>query len=159
MDNQSSHPEDLTNVERLLASWKPAPDGLDHEAMLFAAGRASARSGKSWVVWPTLAGCLALTAIVLGAWWSAERTQRLALLHELQSRAPSPAPVYNPTFDSAPPAEALAPNAYLALYHEWQKNPLDWPIATVASPGGSNAPATDLPIPKAWQPHGPPDPL
>lgn len=45
-------------VEDLLSRFTPSPGGLDRDAVLFAAGRASARQSRKW---PTLAALLALS--------------------------------------------------------------------------------------------------
>jgi len=42
----------------MLSRFTPSPVGLDRDAVLFAAGRASARPGRKW---PTLAALLALS--------------------------------------------------------------------------------------------------
>ncbi len=48
--------DDLTDLERRLSSWEPTTEGLDSDALLFAAGRASARPGLGRFVWPALYG-------------------------------------------------------------------------------------------------------
>jgi hypothetical protein len=45
-------------LEDALSRFTPSPGGLDRDALLFAAGRASARPGRKW---PTLAALLALS--------------------------------------------------------------------------------------------------
>ncbi len=57
MDANISNSDDLKELEQRLATWSPAKDGLDPDAMLFAAGRASARHGKTWLAWPIASGC------------------------------------------------------------------------------------------------------
>src|SRR5262245_36590415 len=76
---------DLTNLERRLGAWLPARDRLDADAMLFAAGRASARNLPARFAWPTIAACLALAAGLLGNRLITERAenhQLVARLHQ-----------------------------------------------------------------------------
>ena len=61
-----THPDDLSDLERRLAACAPSSAGLDADAMLFAAGRASARRGPSGIPLAGLTACLAALAIVLG---------------------------------------------------------------------------------------------
>src|SRR5690242_1894554 len=63
MSGPTNEPE-LTAVERALAGLTPAAGGLNRDALMFAAGRASARRGWGW---PAAAGGSALAAAVLGA--------------------------------------------------------------------------------------------
>ncbi len=49
-----NHEDDLSEFERLLAGWQPSSDGLNADAMLFAAGQAAARRGRSQRIWPIL---------------------------------------------------------------------------------------------------------
>jgi hypothetical protein len=91
--------DDLSDVERRLADWRPASAGLDADAMLFAAGQATARRGRGRLLWPALCVLLAGQAAVLGAWGLSERTERLALASRLHEAAPEP---------NAPPATAVA---------------------------------------------------
>src|SRR5438445_38546 len=152
MDNNMPHPDDLTELERRLAAWKPAHDGLDHEAMLFAAGRASARPGGGWLAWPILSGSLALAAVALGVWLAAERSERLAPLRKLVEPALASTPVVTPM------AEPLSPNSYLSLRREWEQQAGDWlNRSTAAVPKGPAFP--EPPILRAWQPDDPSDPL
>ena len=156
MDANSSRPNDLNKLEQRLAAWEPASAGLDPEAMLSAAGRASARGVKAWLAWPILSGCLALAVLALGAWLAAERADRLRLLAELSHRPVETAPVSTPVPDETPTTEALAPDGYLALRREWELHPDD--ALRPAAPGQApKRPASPEPsILRAWQPDGPP---
>jgi hypothetical protein len=120
MDAPHPHPDDLNDVERRLSGWQPAGDGLDTDAMLFAAGRASARRGAGRYAWPTVAGCLAVVAGVLGVWLAAERAERLALVQQLRQQTPPPPPP--PTPEGATrefsPVDESGPAAY------WTTRPL-----------------------------------
>ena len=81
MEKHADHTEDLSEFERRLASWAPAADGLNIEAMLFAAGRASARPDPTRL-WPTLAVCSTVLAVALGIWLAAERNDRQNLARQ-----------------------------------------------------------------------------
>ena len=74
-----------------LTRFSPSPGGLDRDAILFAAGRASSRSRR---LWPAIAGVLAVT-------------QAITLAQLLASRPPQAAPVQNG--NSLPPAPAIEP--------------------------------------------------
>jgi hypothetical protein len=100
MDTHPDRPDDLNELERRLSAWEPAPEGLDADAMLFAAGRASARRR----LWPALTALTAAVAVALGAWGSAERAGRLALARQLGER-PAAAPGADPLAPLAAPAE------------------------------------------------------
>jgi len=117
-----THPDDLTDMERRLAAWQPAADGLDADCLMFAAGRASVR-GR--VAWPVLAACLALLAAGLGAWGVAERHERQALAQLIRGPyAPAPAPL-----TSEPPSSPEPPSPYSVLAsHRVLERGLDaWP--------------------------------
>jgi hypothetical protein len=163
MDSHSSNPDDLRKLEQRLAGWKPTPEGLDLEAMLFAAGRASARHGKAWLAWPIACGCLALAVVVLGAGLATERSERLALLREIgaatakqEFRAPLSA---GRGSDETPVTTPPGPDSYLVLRREWEERHGDW--ANRPGPSGRESkPASPQPtILRAWQPGGPPEPL
>jgi hypothetical protein len=115
--------EDLRALERRLSAWRPAADGLDADAMLFAAGRASARPGRGRFLWPALAACLALTSAGLGVALVREQAERLALARQMPS--PTPAPAIVPP---APPAdEPVAPDSYRASQRALEEGLDAWP--------------------------------
>ncbi len=139
MDTPPHRPDDVSDLERRLAACAPAADGLDADAMLFAAGRASARSR---FVWPALTACLAALAVVLGVWLVTERAARLDLAQRLERATPAPLPPVSP----APPATAPEPptaneppaNSLLAAHRALEQGLDAWPpatVPTVATPG------------------------
>ena len=67
------HEDDLSDFERHLAGWQPASDGLNADAMLFAAGQAAGRRGRSQLLWPMLCALLTVQAAGLGVWGLSER--------------------------------------------------------------------------------------
>src|SRR5262249_19210774 len=140
-------------------NWTPTPEGLNTDAMLFAAGRASARSSKTRVVWPIVSGGLAVVAVFLGIRLSAERAERLALLQELDLRLAN-APVAPDDVTPRHLYEPGATNAYIVLRREWEQRPGEWPMNSpvkVEQPNGPTIPEGN--ILRAWQPHGPREPL
>jgi hypothetical protein len=158
MDANLSNSDNLNELERRLSDWKPTPDGLNVDAMLFAAGQASARAGKAWLTWPIVSGGLAVVAVFLGVRLGAERAERLALVQELHLRLadiPSILPVVPTALPETPGA-----NAYLVLRREWEQRPgdrqLESPIQGEASNDSTLPEANIL---RAWQPHGPREPL
>jgi hypothetical protein len=119
----------LSRLERTLAACRPAADGLDADAMLFAAGRASVRPSRGRLAWPALACSLALVSLVLGATLAVERAERLALAELLCVRTPAP-PVVSPrppAADEASPAVEPAPYSYLAGQRALEKGLDPWP--------------------------------
>jgi hypothetical protein len=125
-----THPDNLNDVERRLAACQPATDGLDADALLFAAGRASARRGPARFIWPSLALSLAVVSISLGVWLAQERAERIRLARELDARpapaappAPSPAPAeQQPPSSSEPPSSSV-----LASHHMLEQDIDKWP--------------------------------
>jgi hypothetical protein len=159
MDANLSNPDDLSELEQRLANWMPAPEGLNTDAMLFAAGQASARIGKTRLVWPIVSGGLAVLVVFLGIRLWAERAERLALLQELDLRLAN-----IPTApDDSPPAplqETRAPNAYMVLRRQWEQRPDEWPLNSSVQGEEPNGPTIpEVNILRAWQPHGPREPL
>jgi hypothetical protein len=159
MDTHSSNPDDLKKLEARLASWKPAPEGLDPEAMLFAAGRASARKSKARFAWAIVCGCLGLVVAVLAVRLSAERSERLALLRELRQTT-SETRLLAASSNENPVTTLPGPDSYLVLRRQWEQQPGEW-TARPAEPGEEpKKPGTpDPPILRAWQPGGPVEPL
>jgi hypothetical protein len=144
--NPSPRPDDLSDLERRLAGWRPATAGLDPDALLFAAGRASVpRPSPIRFAWPAVAAALALLAAGLGAWIAVERSGRLALAEELRHapRPQEPAPRElppAPVDDSDPPPISsyfVARNLVLAHgVDAWS----DRTLAPAPAPGHSDTP-------------------
>jgi hypothetical protein len=156
MDSHPLPPDDVNELERRLVGWKPSEAGLTAEAMLFAAGRASARPGGGRFVWPVVSGCLALVCVSLGTWAQSERSQRLALLQEIRQPLAQSAPASEVTPESMP----SAPDAYLILRRDWEQHPGRWEVSPEAPGQAPKAPAApERPVLRAWQPNGPAEPL
>jgi hypothetical protein len=134
--------DDLSELERRLSGLRPGSEGLDADAMLFAAGRASVRPGLGRLLWPALAGCLALLSAGLGAGLLSERTERLALAERLRSAQT----------DSVPPRSAMPEDGDAALPEEI---PADSYLAGRRALEQGLDPLPDRPEPQA----GPPEEL
>jgi len=151
MDTHPPRPGDLNDLERRLAAWRPSAAGLDADAMLFAAGRASARRGR--LVWPAVSACAALLAAALGVWLAAERAERLALAQQIRHQAPAPAPPSAPAAGEPQTAEAPAPDSYLAISRALEQDPDAWATKTPAKAGPPPGPPPPVPhILRAWRP-------
>ncbi len=154
MDTHPFHPDDLNDLECRLAAWQPSAAGLDADRMLFAAGRASAPVARGRPLWPIVSACLALVCVFLGARWTAERAERLALATELQHRpavsVPAPAPeavAVEPTSPELPPADG-----YLAIRRRWERDPNSLLVMAVPMEKSSQPSlAPEPPITRAWQ--------
>src|SRR5438128_1636537 len=105
MDANARNPDDLNDLERRLADWRPDAAALDPDAILFAAGRPSVRPVPGRFVWPTIATCMTVVALAFGGWGARERTERLALarlMREPALIAPSTTTVPEPSPEPPP---------------------------------------------------------
>jgi hypothetical protein len=141
--------DDLNELERRLSAWQPATTGLAPEAMLYAAGRASVARSKLWLAWPALYVCLALFSLVLSQRLAAERSGRLALIHELQKVMPATALAQSSL--EKPKTRTLTPDSYLALRRQWEEQPEDKAIVSSGEEEATkpSEPATS-PIFRPW---------
>ena len=128
------HEDDLSEFERHLAGWRPSSDGLDADAMLFAAGQAAGRRGRSQTLWPVLCSLLTVQAVGLGVWGLTERAERQALASRLPERTPT---------DSTSPTTVVvvrelaykpSPGDYLSTRRLLEQDPNGW-LAAVHPPG------------------------
>ena len=62
MDSHSPNPDDLSEIERRLSVWRPNAEGLNRDAMLYAAGLAAGKAERGRLLWPALCGFLAVFA-------------------------------------------------------------------------------------------------
>lgn len=155
MDTNSHRPEDLTELERRLSAWRPDAAGLDTDAVLFAAGRASVRPSPARFAWPALTAMMAALALVLGLGLANERSERLALARRLHERPPAPAanPSPSPAVDAAPAEssdpEEMRPDSYLASRRALDRGLDAWPGRAVVhakpiAPSSTNPPILRL---------------
>jgi hypothetical protein len=134
--------DDLNDVERRLAGWRPASGSLDADAMLFAAGQAAGRRGRGRLLWPALCVLLTVQAALLGAWGLSERAERQALASQLRERAP--APDAHPATEVAVTGYAPSPEDYLHLRRRAERDPNGW----LASLQPAGPPALGPPSPQ-----------
>jgi hypothetical protein len=140
----NTHPNDLSELERRLVACQPSAAGLDADAMLFAAGRASVRPGRARYLWPALTAGLAAFAMVLGTGWAVERGERLALLVERRNPAPPPTPLPPPAPPEAPTAQQPASTSVLSWHTMLEHGLDDWPPPP--PPDGRSGPSPDEPV-------------
>jgi len=151
MDTDTPRPhDDLSDLERRLSGWRPSAAGLDPDAMLFAAGRASARPGPGRFVWPAVSGCLALLAVALGAGLVSERSERLALAQLVRQQPPAPAVASRPEPKPSPAPAPPPADSYLAARHLLGQNPDAWLARSAPEAGSPAAPPDGPPVLRAW---------
>jgi hypothetical protein len=160
MDTHPQHPDELSDLERRLAACAPADAGLDADAMLFAAGRASTRPGPARFIWPALAASLAGLAVVLGTWLAAERSERLALAERLRQQPPAPAPAA-PSSSAAPSdpptADEPQPNSLLAAHRALEQGLDAWAGQPMTRAGATDPPPYASPVLQVGRPDRLPD--
>jgi hypothetical protein len=117
------HEDDMSDLASRLGSWRPTADGLDADAMLFAAGLAAGRRGRGVVVVSVLCGFLAILAVGFGVWGLNERAERQSLASRLRDRIPdsSAYPVSNADLASQQPYRP-AQDDYLHLYRQLEED-------------------------------------
>src|SRR5262245_44694043 len=130
MDSNITPPGDLNGLERRLAEWRPSASGLEVDRLMFAAGRAAARSGRGRLIWPHVSAGLALTAVALGIGLAHERAARLELAMQLRDSAPTAAPARGSELGPAqlPPSQAL-PASYLGARRALTEDLDSWLVA------------------------------
>jgi hypothetical protein len=128
--------DELSDIERHLAGWRPDAEGLGADAMLFAAGQAAARRGPR--LWPALSLLLAVVAVGLGSWALSERAGRLALAGRLLVQPPSADEPAATTVAAAPaPSYSPSPTDYLHLRRLVEQDAARW----LSSPSAGAPPA------------------
>jgi hypothetical protein len=138
-------------VERRLTGWRPGAEGLDADAMLFAAGLAAGRSGRGRLLWPALCVVLAVQAAGLGVWGLAERAECQALAERLRDRTPTPGtpPATDVAVVPETPDEA-SPADYLSTRRRLEQDPNGW-LASL-QPAGPQDPGPPPPEPALLTP-------
>jgi hypothetical protein len=143
METQPPRPEDLRELERRLSAWEPSPERLDADALLFAAGRASARPGLSRYVWPALTACLTGLSVALAVALVVERSERLHLAKQLHQQSPVPAVAPSPPSDNDAiefrSDDEVAPDSYLASQRALDKGLDAWPSRAIIQGGAAAA--------------------
>ena len=152
MDTHPHRPDEMNELERRLSAWQPNSAGMDADAVLFAAGRASVRPGPARFAWPALTTVLAALAIVLGLCLVDERSERLALAHRLRERPPAPAvnssprPAVNITPAESPTPDEPPTDGYLANRRALERGLEAWPSRAVARSGPTNPSLANSPV-------------
>jgi hypothetical protein len=126
---------DLNDVERRLAGWRPAGEGLDADAMLFAAGRASVQRSPLRFAWPAIAAGLLFVVGLLGNRLAGERDLNRDLIAQLQV-AKSSVLVAAPTLN-------LSDSSYLSARRALERDPDGWTPPTI---GSESAGMTESPL-------------
>jgi hypothetical protein len=115
---------DLNDVERRLAGWRPIDEGLDADAMLFAAGRASVRRSPARFAWPAIAASLVFAIGFLGYRLRDEREVNRELVAQLQSAK---------SYDfAARPTLNLPETSYLSARRALERDPDGWSPPTLS---------------------------
>jgi hypothetical protein len=127
MDPHSPNPDDLSEIEGRLSVWRPSAEGLNRDAMLYAAGLAAGKAGRRRPLWPVLCSLLALFAAALGAWGLNERAERQFLIGRLHEPTPASAATPTNALVAAPhSASVTSPNSYLNLRRQLEQDPGRW---------------------------------
>jgi hypothetical protein len=127
MDPHSPNSDDLSEIERRLSVWRPNAEGLNREAMLYAAGLAAGKAGRGRLLWPALCSLLAVIAVALGAWGFNERSECQFLIGRLHERTPPSAATPTNALVAAPQsASATSPDSYLNLRRQLEQDPGRW---------------------------------
>lgn len=124
----------LNELERRLAGWRPATEGLDADAMLFAAGRASVQRGAMRFAWPVVAACLGLALSVSTIRNATERRDFEKIVARL-TRESSPVLPAPRNVSSSP--------SYLIARRAMERDPDGLPLSFAA--GGAASAAQDIP--------------
>lgn len=147
METHPNSADDLNEVERRLAEWRPETSGLSADQMLFAAGRNSVRPGWGRNASLLVSGGLAVLAAVLSVGLMHEREARQDLLAQLHNQR---APVAPGPYDVSPtnellPAEAASVRNYVAARSAIAQNPDAWLEANkIELPGGPALPQRSI---------------
>jgi len=139
--------DDLSNLESRLSGWRPGSEGLDADAMLYAAGVAAGSSKLGGLGGTALlCGVLMLLALGLGAWGWNEHAERLALAGRIRGSAPSPivAPV-NAVVVPEEPSYTPMPGDYFSLRRQLEQDPIG--LLALAQPVVPQSPGPPPPAP------------
>jgi hypothetical protein len=148
-----SHSEnELNELEQRLRGWGPATEGLDADAVMFAAGQASVHVPRNRALWPALAGAMTVVAVGLSGWLTAERQERLVLAEQLRALPPAPTLASTPATAPPPASPEQAPASYLASRRILEKGLDGWNRETVAlSASQPDALTPNPPVLTVWQ--------
>jgi hypothetical protein len=147
MDANARNPDDLTDLESRLARWRPDAAGLDPDAMLFAAGRASVRPSPTRLIWPTVAACATVVALGTSGWAAKERTGRLQLARLMQQPTPV---IAAPTIAPEPSPDPPPAGSYFAMSPLGRQDPDAFLARTPVDVGAPVEPSVNESPLRAW---------
>jgi hypothetical protein len=150
--HNSHHQDDLSDMEQRLARWQPVSASRSAEEVVFAAGVAAGRRGRSRLVWPAVCALLAALSIGMTIWGASERAERITIASRVKERAlamtkPLPDEVAAATTCYSPSADD-----YFQMRRRAEQDPSRW-LASLTSDGATSA-GSPLPgnsIPKLGQ--------
>jgi hypothetical protein len=130
----SCREDDLRDIERRLSAWRPGSDGLNADAVLFAAGLAAGRRGRQPLVASVAGVLLIVQAIGLGLWGLTERAGRQALAVRLRQSGAVPGASTTSTATATPSSTYTpSPEDYYHLRQEAEQDPGRW-LASLHGP-------------------------
>jgi len=125
--NSPRDQDDLIDIERRLAGWRPDMDRLSADELMFAAGQAAARRGPGRILWPAATALFFAIAVGMGVWGFTERTERYALASRIRESRPAPSASPSPNTPESPEKyEPPPPNAYLSMRRSAEQDPNRW---------------------------------
>jgi len=111
-------------------NWRPDTEGLNRDAVLFAAGLAAAKGQRGRLFWPAVSTAFAMAVVALGVWALNEHRDCQLLLGELQilhEREPFSSSLSTNALAAAhQTAATVSPNSYFSLRKQLEKNPSQW---------------------------------
>ena len=122
--NTPGREDDLSDVASRLSGWRPNANGLDADAVLFAAGFATGRRGQGRFLAPAVCALMTILAVGLGVWGLSERAERQSLANRIRERVADPGANSGREFEPVPEtAYTSSPNDYLHLYRRLEQDP------------------------------------
>ncbi len=146
------HPnsDELNELARRLSSYSPAAAGLDADAMLFAAGRASALRGRAQMVWWGSTASLITLVVLLSSLLTRERNERLVLAQKLRQVLPVAAPNLPAPVDPSPADDPGWTPVLIDVHQALEQGRDPWPAQSIMRVETSAA----MSYPPVLQPRG-----
>ncbi len=139
-------PDDVSNLERRLAGWTPAPASSGRDRILFEAGVAA---GRRQMRWPMAAVLVAL-AVWSGGWMFHERSERRILERALVERSQAlEVALAKRQVDRQPDLAlpvAASPTSYLGWNHSLETSGVDPPETALLPSSLAQFPASIGPV-------------
>src|SRR5262245_48419798 len=144
--------DELSALERRLVDWRPGAEGLDADAMLFAAGVAAGRSavrrGPLRRLLVAANVLLAALAAGLGAWGLMERAERLELAGRYPETVPSSSAAAKTLAGGPEASYTPSPEDYFHLRQGMTRDPNEW---RTSQPAGGAPPLEPPPEPAIFR--------